>query len=338
VISAELFFRGDFLARAPATKLLEAIAATLELRPEYWNVYEPINVPFRPDRLDEILGHLVQDRALRSVVFFVRKASPKYLLTLDLQRWPVQGGSGHNHISLNLERPWQRGEQKLVEYCMGLLRPDYPDYAYLADASGEDYARFQELENACTTEEVKDLLAGRPTKDKYWFPPFRAAKNRRGGWSYWFVGDISKGPKGCLTDVAWFNYFGKAYVDLIGESRLSNAGWTRVERLGEGLACYATDKIDDPGGREKRSGIVDNLQEFFWTPGCDIADKRAPIFDFSEQLAALTPEMSAMLAKRKRPRVHFAGFSPEEEKQARAQLGLPDENEKKGSSAEQPSS
>jgi hypothetical protein len=101
------------------------------------------------------------------------------------------------------------------------------------------------------------------------------------------------GPQGSLGDIHWFNYFGRAYVDLIGESRLKAAGWARIEQIGDGFACYATEQIDDPKLRQQQDRIGDALSEFVWSPGCKAEDKRIPIFDYTDQIAALSPALRA---------------------------------------------
>jgi hypothetical protein len=126
-----------------------------------------------------------------------------------------------------------------------------------------------------------------------------------------------RGPAGWLWDVVWYNFFGKNYVDLIGKQRLAGAGWEKVQEVGDGLACYATEKIDSSHSRKRRDKIVSSLEEFFWTPGCKREEKRAPIFDFSEQLATLSPEMRVRVSEQSKPnRFIFAGLSEEEKKQA----------------------
>ncbi len=65
------------------------------------------------------------------------------------------------------------------------------------------------------------------------------------------------------------------------------AGWKRVEEVGDGLACFATENIDDADSRERRSSIAKAIEEFVWSPGCKPNEKRIPDFDFSEQLAAV---------------------------------------------------
>jgi hypothetical protein len=46
-------------------------------------------------------------------------------------------------------------------------------------------------------------------------------------------------------------------------------------------------RMDDPDDFVKRARIRRTLEEFYWTPGCKREEKRAPVFDFSQQLAGL---------------------------------------------------
>src|SRR5262249_34485425 len=119
------------------------------------------------------------------------------------------------------------------------------------------------------------------------------------------------------------NYFGRVYVEAIGRERLMGAGWERVEEIGEGLACYATEKIDDPNGRERRSTIAKAIQEYVWSPGCKPEEKKIPDFDYSEQLAARPAEgRDRIKASAGWCRVHFPGLWAEEQKQTKRALGL----------------
>lgn len=72
-------------------------------------------------------------------------------------------------------------------------------------------------------------------------------------------------------------------------------GWARVEEIGDGLACYATETMDDPDARTRRRAIANSLDEFVWTPGCKAEDKRIPVFDFAEQFSALPTDALAKL-------------------------------------------
>jgi hypothetical protein len=139
--------------------------------------------------------------------------------------------------------------------------PRFPDYASVTEDTTEDKDRFRELSKTYTPAELLQTISAREI-----VAPF--------------------GPHGCLGDVYWFNFFGRVYVDFIGRDRLVSAGWTRVEEVGDGLACYATEKIDDPCLRQTRTKILNRLEEFFWTPGCRREEKKIPTFDFSEQLDA----------------------------------------------------
>jgi len=79
-------------------------------------------------------------------------------------------------------------------------------------------------------------------------------------------------------------------IPFNGKTRLIGVGWERVEEIGDGLACYATENIDDANSRERRSIIAKAIEELVWTTGCKPDQKRIPDFDFSEQLAALAAD------------------------------------------------
>jgi hypothetical protein len=83
------------------------------------------------------------------------------------------------------------------------------------------------------------------------------------------------------------------------------------------LACYATEKIDDPNARKRRFSIAKAIEEFVWTPGCKPDEKRIPDFDFSEQFTAL-PTEAGQKANQSPTSVHlhFAGLSTEEREKA----------------------
>jgi len=138
-----------------------------------------------------------------------------------------------------------------------------------------------------------------------------------------------------LADVQWFNYFGQVYVETIGKARLMAAGWERVEETGDGLACYATEKIDDANSRERRSRIANAIAEFVWTPDCKPEEKRIPYFDFSEQFAALPPDVRQ---KVNQPlgslHMYFAGLSAKEQEQALQVLYRGETEGKKASGAD----
>jgi len=169
--------------------------------------------------------------------------------------------------------------------------PSFPDYASIPDWQ-QDMERYKEFRRSYTGKELVEMLSKRTIT-----APF--------------------GPYGCLADVQWFNYFGRVYVEAIGKARLMGAGWERVEEVGDGLACFATDKIDAADSRERRSTIAKAIDEFIWTPGCKRDEKRIPEFDFSEQSAALPADVVKRIEQSTAaPRFHFAGLSAKEQEQA----------------------
>ncbi len=251
-----------------AEQLFRNLCAMRELVPEFWNISEPIDQPFDPDNLDPVvLGAMVPWEAarkhyVRTLAFFRRKTTPRYLLAIDLRLAPVQGTSAHNRILMHLEEIWPGGKNKLVQYLLSSSLPKFPDYAKIVESSQEDPQRLAELKQTFAPKQLLESISRRTIK-----APF--------------------GPYGCLEDIYWFNYVGQAYVDFIGADRLLGAGWARVEKVGDGLACYASSTIDAPSAREQRSRIASELQEFVWSPGCKPESKRVPTFDFSEQTEAL---------------------------------------------------
>jgi hypothetical protein len=277
---------------AATKRLLEGLCTDPQLVPEYWNIYEPINIPFDLDKINHVVKALVPSlNQIQTGAFFVRKTKPRYLATIALRLGPVQWTTPHNHISVKLDSSWSGGEEILANYVARSVLPSFPDFAQVGDSTQEDQQRFKEFYRSYTPKEFVEMLSKREI-----VAPF--------------------GPYGCLGDVFWFNYFGRVYVDFIGEERLVAAGWARVEKIGEGIACYATEKIDDLDSRNQRTRILSSLEEFFWTPGCKRGGKRVPVFDFSEQLSALAPEVRAKLAEAIGLRIVFAGFTDEEKKRA----------------------
>ncbi len=283
MLSAQCFFRGNFLTVQGAERLLRNLCAEPELTPDFWNIHEPINNPFRQENLNEVIcGAMVpSDEArkhfVRTLAFFARKRKPRYVVSIDLRLAPVQGGTPHNGVFIDdIKESWIGGEEKLARYLPRSVLPHSPDYAKVVDTSQEDPDRLKELRRPLTPQELLTSMAEAQKR-----PPIAPF-----------------GPYGCLEDIYWFNYFGRVYVDFIGKSRLTAAGWARVEEIGDGLACYATKALSDPHARERRTRIANALQEFVWSPGCKAEDKRVPDFDFSEQLAALPAEARAKLGGR----------------------------------------
>jgi hypothetical protein len=307
MISASGYFRGNYMNVASAQSLLTGICAEPGLIPDKWNIFEPINRPFSPTNSSEVVTVLAPNSTqVRSLVFFVRKRKPSFLLTLDLRLGPVQWSTPHNSIHFQGCGVWNRGvhrgvwngdEHVLARYLPRSVQPRSLDYASIPDWQ-DDQDRYKEFKRSYTGKELAEMLSKREIT-----APF--------------------GPYGCLADVHWFNYFGRVYVEAIGRERLMGAGWERVEDSGEGLACYATEKIDDANSRKRRSGIAKAIQEYVWSPGCKPDEKKIPNFDYSEQLGALPVEvLDRIKSSAGSFRVHFAGLSAEEEEQAKRALGL----------------
>jgi hypothetical protein len=292
---------------ASARSLLAGICDEPELVPDKWNIFEPINRQFSPENLNDVVAALVPSSTqVRSGVFFIRKRKPSFLLTVVLLLGPAQWSTPHNSIHFQGRGVWNRrehlgvwngDEQILARYLPRSVQPRSLDYASIPDWQ-DDQDRYKEFKRSYTGKQLVEMLSKREIT-----APF--------------------GPYGCLADVHWFNYFGRVYVEAIGRERLMGAGWERVEEIGNGLACYATEKIDDPNSRERRSTIAKAIQEYVWSPGCKPDDKKIPDFDYSEQLAALPIEVLDRLKSSAGSfRVHFAGLSTEEEDQAKRALGL----------------
>jgi hypothetical protein len=194
--------------------------------------------------------------------FFSRIRKPRYQLSINLRLAPVQWESAHNRISIHFEEYWPTGEDKLAQYLLASVRPEFPDYAKIVESSQENHERLKEFRGALSPNDFRDLIAKKTVTLPFW-------------------------PYGCIEDIYWFNYFGRTYVDFIGKDRLSAVGWSRTEAIGGGLACYACSKINDPSIRQQRSRIASQLEEFLWTPGCRPESKRIPEFDFSVQTEEL---------------------------------------------------
>jgi hypothetical protein len=268
MLSAQCFFRGNYMTVQGAQMLLDNMCAIPELIPDSWGTFEPIDKPFNPRALGAVIhGSMVpSERAKKNfaatTALFLRSHAPRLLISMALRLAPVQWTSAHNVISINAEEPSFGGEAVLANYLLSGVLPEFPDYAKIVESSQEDPERLREFRRPMTGREVVESFRTRLV-----VLPF--------------------GPYGCLEDIYWFNYFGKTYVEFIGRERLLSAGWARVEEVDEGLACYASLAIDAPNARELRSKIAFRLEEFVWTPGCEGKDKRIPAFDFSAQEQAL---------------------------------------------------
>ena len=265
MLSASCYFRGNYMTPVAASNLLVRVCEIPELVPESWNVVEPIDIPFIPEKSQDVIGALAPSSSTdtRRLAFFVRKVWPAFLLTIDLRLGPIQWTTAHNSICFKFDDEWIGGENILARYLPQSVLPNFPDYASVPDWT-QDSERYSELRRAYKPKEFGNLFA----KDKPIIGPF--------------------GPYGCLADIQWFNYFGRTFVDAIGKTRLMGAGWERVEDVGDGLACFATANINDTNSRQRRSMIAKAMEEFVWTPGCKRDQKRIIEFYFPAQLASLT--------------------------------------------------
>jgi hypothetical protein len=310
MISASCYFRGNYMNASSAQSLLAGICAEPELIPDKWNTFEPINRPFSPDNVSEVVAALAPSSTqVGSLVFFVRKSKPSFLLSVGLRLGPVQWSTPHNSIHFHGRGLWNRREHRgvwdgdehvLARYLPRSVQPRSLDYASIPDWQ-DDKDRYKDFKRSYTGKELNEMLSKRQIT-----APF--------------------GPYGCLADVHWFNYFGRVYVEAIGRERLMGAGWERVEEIGEGLACYATEKIDAPNSRARRFAIAKVIEEFVWSPGCTVNEKQIPDFDYSEQLSALPAEaLDKIKSAASSFRVQFAGLSAEEQNQAKRALGLDEE-------------
>ena len=143
----------------------------------------------------------------------------------------------HNSVDFRFKEDALDGPSAFARQIETSLLPAYADFAYIADANEEDVHRYAE--------------AYRPRACRQFFAqphissPSVFRRARQVGNPYVVFYSSARGDAwrtGWLWDVAWYNYFGKPYVDLIGKDRLSDAGWARTSEVGDGLACYATDK------------------------------------------------------------------------------------------------
>jgi hypothetical protein len=118
MLTGSSFFRGVFTRTPAAEGLLKELCRLSELTPEYWNDVEPINRPFRPDGLVEVIDTLAPSitEIYRRLVFFVRKTAPRYLLSIDLRLLPAPGRSPHNMIKFRFPDNWTGGEHRFAHY------------------------------------------------------------------------------------------------------------------------------------------------------------------------------------------------------------------------------
>jgi hypothetical protein len=268
MLSAYIYFRGNYLTVNSSKALLRNLCEIPELVPDFWNISEPIDKPFDPSDLEPVINETMvpsekaKKHCISTLALFTRVTKPRYQLSIDLRLAPVQWRSAHNCITIHFEESWPGGEGRLAKYLLLSVLPEFPDYAKIVESSQEDPERLKELRRPLSPNDFRDLIAKKTV-----ILPF--------------------GPYGCIEDIYWFNYFGQIYTDFIGRERLSAAGWSRVEAIGGGLACYASYRINDPAIRQLRSFIASQLKEFLWTPGCRFESKQIPEFDFSVQTAEL---------------------------------------------------
>lgn len=311
MLSAGCLFRGDYLSRQRAEKVIRNFFCTVpDLRPEVWDFVEPARRRFE---VNDVVNALTTPEGsdLASKPFFFRKTPPSFCASVMFQHGSASRPC-HNRLDIHLESPWEGGAEQLARIVSGVLAPEFPDYGYVASASTRDQERFNELRRPLTPAEV--MVVPRRA------PPFIVAPpsgRTNDGALAWFhpISDFMLGPRGFLWDIVWFNYFGRPYVELIGKQRLRAAGWARIEEVGDGLACYATEGIDDPDSFDRRARIRDALVEFVWTPGCKRENKTAPVFDFSEQIAA-APQTGRPSFPPGARLVEFAGLTQQEKRQA----------------------
>jgi len=283
-----------------------------ELCPEIWDFVEPARRTFE---IDDVVSAIADPKrgavAERVAPSFYRKTTPGFYASIHLHNGPVFRPC-HNSLVFLFDRSDEHRDVGLPSVVSEALTPDYPDYGYVALAARQDQARFDELSESFTAAE---LLLRKPIAPPFIIaPPSTRRTSEKLAW-YHPDPDFMLGPHGFLWDIVWFTYFGRPYVELIGESRLRNAGWARVETIGDGLGCYATEAIDDNDSYERRAEIRHALEEFLWTKGCRREEKRAPVFDFTEQLAAAPVPPTSHYAPGARS-IQFAGLSEQEKQQA----------------------
>lgn len=303
MLSAGCCFRNDWMDTPAAINLMEQWCQVPHLTPQHWNTVEPVNRPFDSTNLRECATYLAaaNDAALRSSLLLERKKAPRFWGEIALHRQPR-----HNEVFIGIDTPWPSGETKLAAFIGTSISKTSADFGYITDGREEDIEYFKELDAPYTPEEIR--LGVRRSS------PFIPEHGKDGVTRYWYAPYVEDmcGPHGHLWDIVWYNYFGPPYVNLIGRDRLTNAGWAHVEGKAGGLECYVTERIDDPSLRERRAAIRDALHEFVWTPGCKREEKRAPVFDFSAQLAQ-APKPTDDEAG---PVVVFRGLSKKEQAQA----------------------
>jgi hypothetical protein len=273
---------------------------------------EPVNRPFDSGNLSKHAEILcpADKQIVNPYLLLKRKARTRYWGSVSLNRRPL-----HNDVFLAIEKARFSDVLKIKQLIERMIETTAADYAYIGDAQQQDEDRFAELKRPYTPEELR---CGERRA-----PPFIPQTGRNGTTRYWFSPILQKmyGPNGYLWDIVWYNYFGRPYIDLIGTRRLRGAGWARVEEVAGGLACYATETMDDPSYENNRRVIREALNEFVWTPGCKREEKKAPNFDFSAQVSQGQPK-----AGNKDRVVVFSGLTKDEQDQALKLLRGKEEN------------
>jgi hypothetical protein len=299
MVSSGCFFRGDYASVHWGRCLLQGVSQVPALVPNKWGTLEPLTKRFSLD--DAAMAFQPESAAQSWIIFLVRTRKPRYIGGMSVSR-----SDWHNEVFFDFkdeltEVSW------LVNYFESAMVPNHADFCYIADAKQPDVDRFREAYQPRPAAELFGLNP--PIR-----PPFFGERTRADEILWYFKPHCHemRGPHGWLWDVAWYNFFGKAYVELIGKDRLARAGWAHVKEIGGGLACFATERINDANSFEQRARIRAALEEFYWTPACKSVDKRAPIFDFSQQVVGLS---KAQLASGDRG-ILFAGFTKDEERQA----------------------
>src|SRR2546421_11896324 len=118
MLSAACYFRGNYMTPAAVSKLLTGLCQVPELVPDFWNVVEPIDIPFAPEKLQDVVAALAPcpRSGIRSLGFFVRKRWPRFLMSVDLRLAPVQWTTAHNSISFEFHDEWNGGQRALACY------------------------------------------------------------------------------------------------------------------------------------------------------------------------------------------------------------------------------
>ena len=76
MLSAQCFFRGNYMATPGAEKLLKNLCAIPDLTPEFWNTFEPIDKPFEVSDLDTVIresmvpSEKAREHFTRTLAFF----------------------------------------------------------------------------------------------------------------------------------------------------------------------------------------------------------------------------------------------------------------------------